>query len=188
MALVLSIWQVRWGTCTFHNGVSIQSALYHIVCVWIPRSRLCFAFHAFSLFFFFFFFFWFSPQLLTSQLCTVYPYTVHGSHKLHFSVTLSPKMGPTALFTYLKIISLQCFQFQFSVFSFTKTKLYPNGPYRHTLVISEYGLNFPPTSYHKYELVFLSKMFSREIEINFLVCCNTISFILTPATPNFSCS
>ena len=26
-------------------------------------------------------------------------------------------------------------------------------------VISEYGLNFPPTSCHKYELVFLSKMF-----------------------------
>ena len=42
-------------------------------------------------------------------------------------------------------------------------------------------LFFPPTSYHKYELVFLSKMFSREIEIDFLVCCNTVSLILTPA-------
>ena len=54
--------------------------------------------------------------------------------------------------------------------------------------ILEYGLNFPPTSCHKYELVFLSKMFSREIEIDFLVCCNTVLLILTPATPNFSCS
>ena len=59
---------------------------------------------------------------------------------------------------------------------------------RHTPVISEYSLNFPPTSCHKYELVFLSKMFSREIEIDFLVFCNTVSFILTLATPNFSCS
>ena len=42
-------------------------------------------------------------------------------------------------------------------------------------------LFFPPTSCHKYELVFLSKMFSREIEIDFLVCCNTISWILTRA-------
>ena len=30
-------------------------------------------------------------------------------------------MGPTALFTHLKIILLQCFQFQ-------KNKFYPNGP------------------------------------------------------------
>ena len=56
------------------------------------------------------------------------------------------------------------------------------------LLILEYGLNFPPTSCHKYELVFLSKMFSREIEIDFLVCCDTVSLILTPATPNFNCS
>ena len=46
--------------------------------------------------------------------------------------------------------------------------------HRHTLVISEYGLHFLPTSCHKYELVFLSKMFSRGIEIVFLVCCNAI--------------
>ena len=42
-------------------------------------------------------------------------YTVHGSHKLYFLSTFSLKMGPTALFTHLKIILLQCFQFQFSV-------------------------------------------------------------------------
>ena len=37
------------------------------------------------------------------------------THKFHFSVTFSLKMGPTALFTHLKIILLQCF----SVFSFS---------------------------------------------------------------------
>ena len=37
--------------------------------------------------------------------------TVHGTHKLHFSVTFSLKIGPTILFTHLKIILLQYFQF-----------------------------------------------------------------------------
>ena len=37
------------------------------------------------------------------------------THKFHFSTTFSLKMGPTILFTHLKIISLQCF----SVFSFS---------------------------------------------------------------------
>ena len=64
---------------------------------------------------FFFFFFLFSLQLLTSQLWIVHPYTVHRSHQLHFSATFSLKMDPTILFTHLKIISLQCFWFQFSV-------------------------------------------------------------------------
>ena len=36
------------------------------------------------------------------------------------------KMGPTVLFTHLKIILLQCFQF--SVFSFNNNKFNPNGP------------------------------------------------------------
>ena len=67
------------------------------------------------LFYIFLFLFLFSPQWLTSQLWIVHPCTVHGSHKLHFSVTFSLKMGLTALFTHLKIISLQCFHFQFSV-------------------------------------------------------------------------
>ena len=42
---------------------------------------------------------------------------VHCSwtHKFHFSQFFLLKMGPTVLFTYLKNISLQCFQFQFSV-------------------------------------------------------------------------
>ena len=47
--------------------------------------------------------------------------TVHGLKKIL-------KMGPTVLFTHLKIILLQ--RFQFSVSSFSKNKLYPNGPYK----------------------------------------------------------
>ena len=47
------------------------------------------------------------------------------SHKYHFSVTFSLKLALTALFTYLKIILLQCFQFQ-------QNKLYPNGPSVHS--------------------------------------------------------
>ena len=42
--------------------------------------------------------------------------TVHGTHKLHFSSIFSLKIGPTVLFTHLKIILLQYFQFSF--FSF----------------------------------------------------------------------
>ena len=62
-----------------------------------------------------FFFFLSSRNFLTFLLWTVHKSTVHGSHKIHFSTTFSLKMGPTILFTYLKIILLQCF----SVFSFS---------------------------------------------------------------------
>ena len=41
--------------------------------------------------------------------------TIHETYKLHFSVTFSLKMGPMVLFTHLKIILLQCFQFLVSV-------------------------------------------------------------------------
>ena len=40
------------------------------------------------------------------------------THKFHFLSIFSLKMGPTVLFTYLKIILLQCFQFL--VFNFRK--------------------------------------------------------------------
>ena len=46
------------------------------------------------------------------------PGTVYGTHKSHFLVTFSLKLGPTILFTHLKIILLQ--YFRFSVFSFSK--------------------------------------------------------------------
>ena len=50
--------------------------------------------------------------------------TVHGTHKSHFLVIFLLKISLTVLFTYLKIILLQCFQF--SIFS--ENKLYSNGP------------------------------------------------------------
>ena len=40
--------------------------------------------------------------------------TIHRIHKLHFLTTFSLKMSHTALFTHLKIILLQCFQFSVS--------------------------------------------------------------------------
>ena len=39
------------------------------------------------------------------------PCTVHGTCKYFFSTKTTLKLGPTTLFTYLKIILLQCFQF-----------------------------------------------------------------------------
>ena len=39
------------------------------------------------------------------------PCTIHKTFKPHFLATFSLKMGPTILFTHLKIILLQCFQF-----------------------------------------------------------------------------
>ena len=78
---------------------------------------------AFSLFFFFFIH---TQQLLGESVlfitgCALFItvlHTVHQKKKL--------KMGPMTLFTHLKIILLQFFQF--SIFSFSKNKLYPNGP------------------------------------------------------------
>ena len=65
-------------------------------------------------------FFFLQPLFLTFQPVTVHskistsmgPCTVHGTHKHHFSTTFSLKMSPTVLLTHLKIILLQCFQFQ----------------------------------------------------------------------------
>ena len=71
-----------------------------------------------SIFAFLSLFFFSQPHVLTFQQWTMHPCTVHRSHKLHFSATFSLKMGSTALFTHLKIILLQ--YFQFSVFSFSK--------------------------------------------------------------------
>ena len=60
-----------------------------------------------------FFFLSFKSQLLIKS--SVNSISVHCSqtHKLHFSVTFSLKMSSTILFTHLKIISLQYFQFQY---------------------------------------------------------------------------
>ena len=77
------------------------------------RPQLCFTFSRIFFFFLsFFFFFSFSYTFWLSRQWTVHLCTVHGSHKLHFSTTFSLKMGSMILFTYLKIILLQYFQFQ----------------------------------------------------------------------------
>ena len=51
-----------------------------------------------------------------------YSRTVHALF-MHLKIL---KMNPTTIFTHLKIILLQ--YFQFLVFNFSKNKLYPNGP------------------------------------------------------------
>ena len=57
-------------------------------------------------------FFLVQPTLV--EFSTVNSAFVHcsGIHKFYFSTTFSLKICPTALFTHLKIILLQCFQFQ----------------------------------------------------------------------------
>ena len=60
-------------------------------------------------------FFFCSAAIVDFVNCEQYIHHCLRSHKLHFSVTFLLKIGPTVLFTHLKIISLQCFQFQFSV-------------------------------------------------------------------------
>ena len=70
-----------------------------------PRSR----FHGF--FFFFSCIFCFLRQLSLSTHCSS---TVYGTHN-HFIFKKKLKMSHTILFTYLKIILRQCFQFSVSV-------------------------------------------------------------------------
>ena len=94
------------------------------------RCVSVFARFAFS-FFFFFLFFWVFMRFRECGYCscivswtvtanvdfsTVNSASVYCSriHKFHISATFSLKMGPTALFTHLKIILLQCFQFSVS--------------------------------------------------------------------------
>ena len=72
----------------------------------------------------FFFFFFLEAHERGKQTCQWVPCTVHETHKPLFSTIFSLKMGFKALFTHLKIILLQ--HFQFSVFSFQQNKQYPN--------------------------------------------------------------
>ena len=67
---------------------------------------------AFCLVFSFFFFFWFQPHYLTKS--TMNSARMYDSYvpQIPLFSQFSLKMGPTVLFTHLKIISLQCFQFQ----------------------------------------------------------------------------
>ena len=80
---------------------------------WVFGLRVCAS--TFFLSTFFFFFFLPSCSCWPSLPWIVFLCTVHEPTNYIFLATFSLKMGPTVLFTHLKIISLQCFQFQFSV-------------------------------------------------------------------------
>ena len=86
---------------------------------------------------FFFFFSTWTVNLLCRDknycLCTVAVLFTYCSSTVHVL-----KMSPTVLFTHLKIILLQCFQF--SVFSFSNNKLNPNGPLMIFHVVGSVGL------------------------------------------------
>ena len=90
-------------------GPKFNSYLFYLC----ARLDLAFFAESWAAFFDFFFF----SQLHYLIKSTVNSALVHclWTHKFHFSATFSLKMGPTILFTHLKIILLQCFQFQFSV-------------------------------------------------------------------------
>ena len=112
---------------------------------------------AFSFFFFFFLFSFLLSRVL--EKCNYCSCIVHWTvavnvdfsivnsasvhclriHKFHFSVTFLLKMGPTVLFTHLKIILLQCFQF--SVFSFSKISSIQTDPKHDKLCIKLYTVN-----------------------------------------------
>ena len=76
---------------------------------WIPLIAFTFCFPRVSAFFIFlvavFVDFLFINSVFMHCVCT---------HKFHFSVIFSLKIGLTVLFTHLKIILLQCFQFKVS--------------------------------------------------------------------------
>ena len=80
--------------------------------VWIRLIASTFCFQRISTFFFL--------VTVLVDFLSVNSVSVHclRTHKFHFSATFSLKMGPTVLFTHLKINLLQ--YFQFSVFSFNK--------------------------------------------------------------------
>ena len=92
---------------TAHLGASVIS-LTLLSLVWIQLIiTSAFLSHVYL-------FIFFQPQLLTKSFVNSARMHYSRTHKLHFSVTFSLKMGPTVLFTYLKIILLQSFQFSVS--------------------------------------------------------------------------
>ena len=87
-------------------------------CVHVSRVAFCL----------FFFFFW--PTFVdfggTNFTVMNSKYTVYVLYWHCSRIKKILKMGSTVLFTHLKIILLQCFQF--SVFNFSNNKFNPNGP------------------------------------------------------------
>ena len=93
--------------------------------VWIHVYVLRFC----SFFFFFCFFTYFGEiRLLFIDFSTVNSISVYclWTYKFHFLTIFSLKMGHTALFTHLKIILLQYFQFSVFSFQFQQNKFYLN--------------------------------------------------------------
>ena len=98
-------------------------------------------------------FFYHVFQLFQETKITVYVLfiTVHALFMGHTTTLFRKKilkMDPIVLFTHLKIILLQ--YFQFLVFNFSKNKLYPNGPYVllfHLFQVqdTEYTLKYIPS-------------------------------------------
>ena len=67
------------------------------------------------LFFFFFFFFWIQPAIVDFVNCEKCIRVLFTVPQITLFSNFFIKNGPTTLFTHLKIISLQYFQFQFSL-------------------------------------------------------------------------
>ena len=84
--------------------------LYMTLCAGLESTESCNAFFFCVLTYFFIQ----SQHLTKSSMNSAFLHCL-WTHKFHFSVICSLKMDPTTLFTHLKIILLQCFQFQFSV-------------------------------------------------------------------------
>ena len=65
-----------------------------------------------------------------STVNSVFMYCMYCSrtHKYHFLTIFLLKIGSMVLFTHLKFILLQCFQFSVFSFQFQQNKLYPNRP------------------------------------------------------------
>ena len=88
-------------------------------------SSVCVSPLRFSLFFFFFFFCSARNSWLC-QLWIVHSCTIHGSHKLQFSITFFIKNGSHNTIYTFKIYFATVFSV--SIFSFSKNKLNPNRP------------------------------------------------------------
>ena len=120
-----------WFGQRVHIHVCCPSSFFLFSLFLLPRTPLKFSINnflqklkvcldseftsTFVLFLFLFSFFFFKPQLLTKSSMNSTFVHCSQTHKLHFSTTFSLKIDPTILFTHLKIILLQYFQFQFSV-------------------------------------------------------------------------
>ena len=107
MAMRAQLWQ-NWVLLWNLNSILAKPSSKKYITKGAKRASQT---HVLRFFCFFVFFF--------SQNIWLFLWTVHGMqcsriHKFHISATFSLKMGPTVLFTHLKIILLQ----YFSVFNF----------------------------------------------------------------------